>query len=81
VSGGWRPLVVRAIDAIADGETEVAVAALWEALDGPGGARPAGAVCARCGSRLRWPGLRDAHTVFCAAPRAADVLGGTAVAC
>jgi hypothetical protein len=29
----WRALVVRALDALADGEIDLAVAALWAALD------------------------------------------------
>jgi hypothetical protein len=61
--------ILRALEAIEDGERDIAVAILLDLVRDV--SRPTGVTCAGCGQRFEWPGLRDAHLCPAAWERAA----------
>lgn len=64
----WRPVVVRAVEALADGDTGYAVELLTNLIEQDGEHRIR-ARCPDCGHGAEWPGLLWQHT--CLATREA----------
>ena len=63
-----RPALVVALEALEVGNTNLAIAILFDLIDGADEPPPANrARCRGCRMEFRWPGLRDRHEVFCSA--------------